>query len=240
MGAPPCALLLFASTFFLEVGRALTPEIHNIAGIEMKIDTANKDPALSVTVPDGSPGDRSFKILLPEHVTLRPHGQIEVQHLYIYNHVQRHTPMEVGCSRYDRFGQFTSRRAAGGRGILFRLGFVIAVTATHGAAVTSHFQRSSTSPPGRTYVHPRFGLSLPAPGAAAAYGWSGRYLAPHRSHSGDLCTGGTYRYSLSRRRRVHSVRGGGASFRAIRTLGAHSCCRMCPGPLPHGAHARYE
>jgi hypothetical protein len=83
---PLCALLPFASIFFPVSGPPQTPEIRNLAGIEMKVDTADKDPALSVTVPDGSSDDRSFKILLPEHVTIRPHGQTEIQHLYIYDH----------------------------------------------------------------------------------------------------------------------------------------------------------
>ena len=52
----------------------------------MKVDTTGRDPALSVTVPDGPPDDRSFKILLPEHVTVRAHGQSDAQHLYIYGH----------------------------------------------------------------------------------------------------------------------------------------------------------
>jgi len=35
-------------------------------------------------VPDGPEGARSSKILFPEHVTVRAHGQKEQEHLYIF------------------------------------------------------------------------------------------------------------------------------------------------------------
>lgn len=52
----------------------------------MAIDTQDRDPVLLVTVPDGPPNDHAFRILLPEHVTVRRHGDAEAQHLYIYGH----------------------------------------------------------------------------------------------------------------------------------------------------------
>jgi hypothetical protein len=128
---PPCALLLFTSTFAPAVGQAQTPEVRNSAGIEMKIDTADKDPAVSVTVPDGSPNDRKFKILLPEHVTVRRHGQTEVQHLYIYDHnpaSQAPKWKNIGNAlEYENdFGQihFVARATLVDDGILFHYDFV--------------------------------------------------------------------------------------------------------------------
>ena len=50
----------------------------------MTSDAADNDPALLITVPDGPIDQRTFKVLLPEHVTVRAHGQTEAQHLYIY------------------------------------------------------------------------------------------------------------------------------------------------------------
>lgn len=80
-----CALLLSAGILPLAV-IAQTTESKNSSGVIMRVDAADKDPVLSVTVPDGPSNDRTFKILVPEHVTVRPHGQIDVKHPYIYGH----------------------------------------------------------------------------------------------------------------------------------------------------------
>ena len=59
-------------------------EIRNAAGVEITVDTEDRNPALLVTVPDGPEDDRSFKVLLPEHVTVRMHGASDGKHLYIF------------------------------------------------------------------------------------------------------------------------------------------------------------
>ena len=51
----------------------------------MTVDRDDWDPALRITVPGGPANDRSFKILLPEHVTVRAHGETEATHLYIFH-----------------------------------------------------------------------------------------------------------------------------------------------------------
>lgn len=53
-------------------------------GLRVSIDKGDRDPAIHVVVPGGPEAERSFNILLPEHVTVREHGQTEVKHLYIY------------------------------------------------------------------------------------------------------------------------------------------------------------
>ena len=60
------------------------PTIRNPAGLQMTVDAQDTNPALSVTVPDGPVGQRSFQILFPEHVTVRVHGEKEARHLYIF------------------------------------------------------------------------------------------------------------------------------------------------------------
>jgi len=50
----------------------------------MAVDAEDRDPALHVVVPGGPESERSFNILLPEHVTVRAHGQSDAKHLYIY------------------------------------------------------------------------------------------------------------------------------------------------------------
>lgn len=168
---PACTLLLCASALFPVAGRAQASKVRNLAGVEMKIDTAEKDPALSVTVPDGPPGDRSFKILLPEHVTVRPHGQTEASHLYIYAHdPASRTPKwkHVGNAlQYESdFGQihFLARATLVKDGILFHYEFV-------NRGITDYDMATAITDPRfhavfydprleRTYVHHKDGFAL--------------------------------------------------------------------------------
>ena len=39
---------------------------------------------MNIVVPDGREAERSSKILFPEHVTVRAHGQDQQKHLYIF------------------------------------------------------------------------------------------------------------------------------------------------------------
>lgn len=82
----PCMrqLLLIVSLLVPGALPAQSFEVRNAAGVEMTVDTQDRNPALSVTVPDGPRDDRSFKILLPEHVTVRAHGDSEAKHLYVF------------------------------------------------------------------------------------------------------------------------------------------------------------
>ncbi|MDP9038054.1 MAG: hypothetical protein M3O02_02115 [Acidobacteriota bacterium] len=173
IAAPPRALVLLATTVFPIAGRAQTPEIQNPAGIEMKIDTADKDPALSVTVPDGPPGDRTFKILLPEHVTVRAHGQTEVEHLYIYNRdPESKAPKwkKVGNAlEYETdFGQihFLAQATLVSDGILFHYDFANSGTIDYdmATAITDPRFHAVFYDPRleRTYVHHKDGFALVA------------------------------------------------------------------------------
>ena len=168
---PLGALLLLASTLFSLAGRTQTPEIRNLAGIEMKIDTAERGPALVVTVPDGSPDARSFKILLPEHVTVRPHGQTEAQHLYIHDHGPVSLSPEwkkIGNAlAYETdFGQihFIARATLVDDGILFHYEFMNSGTTDYdmATAVTDPRLHAVFYDPRleRTYVHHKGGFAL--------------------------------------------------------------------------------
>ena len=76
--------VLGVSVLLANVGWAQVPEVRNGAGLRMTVDAEDRGPALWVTVPDGPVNERSFKILLPEHVTVRVHGETEAKHLYIF------------------------------------------------------------------------------------------------------------------------------------------------------------
>ena len=71
--------LLFASSC-----RTQTLEVRNTTGLVMAVDAEDSGPALRVTVPDELANERSFKILFPEHTTVRAHGETDAKHLYIF------------------------------------------------------------------------------------------------------------------------------------------------------------
>lgn len=75
--------LLIASLVPSCASHAQSIAIRNAAGVEMSVDAEDTNPALTVSVPDGLK-DRSFKILVPEHVTVRAHGESEAKHLYLF------------------------------------------------------------------------------------------------------------------------------------------------------------
>ena len=171
VAASSSMLLLLASAACPITARAQTLEIRNPAGIRMRVETARRDPALSVTVPDGPPEDRTFTILLPEHVTVRPHGQTEAQHLYIYGQdAARKAPQwkkRGNALAYETdFGQihFVARATLVDDGILFHYDFansgktdydmVTAITDPrfHGVFYDPRLER--------TYVHHKDGFVL--------------------------------------------------------------------------------
>jgi len=91
MRSPRAARLFLVANMVLpcashgSASQAQTFEIRNAAGVEMAVDAQDTNPALMVTVPDGPVNDRSFKVLVPEHVTVRAHGESEAKHLYVFS-----------------------------------------------------------------------------------------------------------------------------------------------------------
>lgn len=144
---------------------------HNAAGLEMAIDGEDADPALLVTVPDGPPNDRSFKILLPEHVTVRAHGESEAKHLYIFSPGPRDDAPKWSESGntleyVTDFGeiQFSAHATLQDDGILFRYEFVnhSATDYDMATAITDPRFRAVFYDPRmeRTYVHHSNGFDL--------------------------------------------------------------------------------
>src|SRR5438067_8224498 len=77
-------LVLLPSLCIPFAATSQTFDVHNSSGLRMSVDTDDRNPALIIMVPDGPEGVRSSKILFPEHVTVRAHGQKEQEHLYIF------------------------------------------------------------------------------------------------------------------------------------------------------------
>jgi hypothetical protein len=137
----------------------------------MMIDTGDRDPALSVTVPDGPSDDRTFKILFPEHVTVRPHGQADAQHLYIYrpdpaNKAPNWKKIGNALEYATDFGQihFVARATLVDDGILFRYDFTNNGTQSYDmvTAITDPRFHAVFYDPRleRTYVHHKNGFAL--------------------------------------------------------------------------------
>lgn len=80
---PATVLLVLAATTPKAISTQLKP-IQNYAGIQMRIDAEDHDPAISVTLPGGPAPERTFKVLLPEHLTVRQQGAAEAVHLYVF------------------------------------------------------------------------------------------------------------------------------------------------------------
>ena len=148
-----------------------TLEVSNSSGLQIAVDSEDRNPALVVAVPDGPESDRTSKILFPEHVTVRAHGQSEQQHLYIFR------PGKNGDSpRWTRVGNaieyssdfekihFVARATLVADGIVFRYEF------GNGSAIDYDVATAITDPRfhgvfydarlERTYVHHTDGFEL--------------------------------------------------------------------------------
>ena len=56
----------------------------NRAGVRLQVAHENSDPSLKILIPGQPASDPGIEVLFPEHVTARPHGSTEVQHLYLF------------------------------------------------------------------------------------------------------------------------------------------------------------
>ena len=167
----PCGLLLVTGILFTKFSFAHFPELRNTAGLQMTVDAGDRNPALLVTVPDGPANDRSFKILFPEHVTVRARGQTEATHLYLFRPgPQGNRPewKKVGntleyTSDFDAI-HFVSQATLMDDGILFRYEFVNRSTTDYEmiTAITDPRFRAVFYDPRleRTYVHHKDGFDL--------------------------------------------------------------------------------
>lgn len=148
-----------------------TLDVRNSSGLRMSVDTDDHNPALIIVVPDGPEGVRSSKILFPEHVTVRAHGQSEPEHLYIfrpgtegYSPEWKKTDNALEYARH--FGQihFVARATLKDDGIVFHYEF------TNHSGIDYDMVTAITDPRfhavfydprlQRTYVHHKDGFDL--------------------------------------------------------------------------------
>jgi hypothetical protein len=148
-----------------------TLDVRNSSGLRMSVDTDDHNPALIIVVPDGPEGVRGSKILFPEHVTVRAHGQSEPEHLYIFRPgTEGYSPewkKTDNALEYARdFGQihFVARATLKNDGIVFHYEF------TNHSAIDYDMVTAITDPRlhavfydprlQRTYVHNQDGFDL--------------------------------------------------------------------------------
>src|SRR5476651_1134064 len=60
------------------------PRIQNAAGIQLRVAEENTQPTLRVLLPGSAETDRAIEIIFPEHITARPNGGAEPEHLYLF------------------------------------------------------------------------------------------------------------------------------------------------------------
>lgn len=148
-----------------------TLEVRNSSGVRIATVAEDSDPALSVLVPDGPEGERSSKILVPEHVTVRAHGQAEPKHLYIFRPGrQGDSPQWTKAGNALEYARdvgeihFVARATLVEDGIVFRYEFVnhSAIDYDMVTAVTDPRFRAVFYDPRleRTYVHHKEGFDL--------------------------------------------------------------------------------
>ena len=164
-------LVLFSSLCLPFSVTSQTVDLHNSLGLRMSVDKHDRNPALMVVVPDGPMGARSSKILFPEHVTVRAHGQREQEHLYIFRGgTQGYSPewkqTEKALEYAQDFGQihFLARATLMEDGIVFHYEF------TNHSGVDYDVATAITDPRfhgvfydprlERTYVHHQEGFDL--------------------------------------------------------------------------------
>lgn len=166
-----CALLFLLGGSFSFPCRAQALKVRNHAGVEMAVDNDRRDPALTVTVPDGPPNHRTFKILWPEHVTVRRHGAVEAEHLYIYGHDSRgleatwmKSGNALGYSADLGLIRFVAKATLVDDGIVFRYEFTNLGTIDYdmATAITDPRFHAVFYDPRleRTYVHHKDGFAL--------------------------------------------------------------------------------
>ncbi len=165
------AWLLISAFLLIPSAHAQVLEVHNAAGVRMAVDAEDRNPALQVVVPGDPASERSFKILLPEHVTVRAHGQSDAKHLYIFKPGLQGTAPQWkragnGLEYAADFGEihFVARATLADDGILFHYEFVNHSTTDYDFATAITDPRFSAvfyDPRlERTYVHYKEGFDL--------------------------------------------------------------------------------
>jgi hypothetical protein len=161
---------LLPAAFALSVS-AQTFQVRNSSGVLIAVDTEDRNPALTIVVPDGPESERGFKILFPEHVTVRPHGQNDAKQLYIFRPGPRgnapHWAKTGDALEYaSDFGEihFVARATLVADGIVFHYEFDnhSAIDYDMVTAITDPRFRTTFYDPRleRTYVHHGSGFDL--------------------------------------------------------------------------------
>ena len=174
--------------------RAQALVIRNSSGVSIAIDSEDRNPALTLVVPDGSESERASKVLFPEHVTVRAHGKDEQTHLYIFRSGQKDDAPQwtrIGNAlQYEKdFGEihFLARATLQEDGIVFRYEFTNHSTTDYdmATAVTDPRFHTIFYDPRleRTWVHHSSGFALLAAETPARLTMPLDHWLPARYHA---------------------------------------------------------
>jgi hypothetical protein len=147
-------------------------ELGNVTGIRLVVASENTDPTLAIILPGHEDGDRTIEVLFPEHVTVREHGDTDVQHLYLFrpgHHGGQPGWQQVGHSlqyerEFDGGLHMLARATLQDDGVRFRYEFSNRSQTSHeliyaptDPRLTSIFHDVRLE---RTYVHHKDGFDL--------------------------------------------------------------------------------
>jgi hypothetical protein len=150
--------------------------LRNGAGLQLLVADENSDPTLRIVLPGAPLTDRVIEVLFPEHVTVRKHGETQVEQLYLFR-AGKHEPSQV-WQEHDSFLQYEkdlkgeihmlARATLESDGVLFDYEFTNnsktaydMIWAPLDPRLTSMFHDVRLE---RTYVHLKSGFDLLAAG----------------------------------------------------------------------------
>ena len=58
--------------------------VRNSVGMQLRVAEENTQPTLRIVLPGHPTSDRAIEVIFPEHVTVRPRGSTDANHLYLW------------------------------------------------------------------------------------------------------------------------------------------------------------
>src|SRR5258708_9734798 len=58
--------------------------VRNSVGMQLRVAEENTQPTLRIVLPGRPTSDRAIEVIFPEHVTVRPRGSTDANHLYLW------------------------------------------------------------------------------------------------------------------------------------------------------------
>src|SRR5574341_509563 len=69
---------------FHQVPPTPSGSVRNSVGMQLRVAEENTQPTLRIVLPGHPTSDRAIEVIFPEHVTVRPRGSTDANHLYLW------------------------------------------------------------------------------------------------------------------------------------------------------------